>query len=141
MGPAGPRRSPPLASLPFNQLLSIPRLDLPKMRIPALDRTLAVLGYIPLLFWAPIFLRKDSLFAQFHGRQSFVLFLMYVLFVGLGLGVLLFTGTLLDVAIFSAMFLATGIYLLMSFIGLWKALTKERYRMPVVADVALMLGM
>ncbi len=111
------------------------------MRIPAADRLVAVIGYLPFLFFLPVRFRRQSLFCQFHGRQSGVLFGLWFLVVAICLGALLFAGSgglLVDVLFYIA-YVVTGIYLLMMLIGILKVMLGERYRMPVVADIALAL--
>ncbi|HEX2065724.1 MAG TPA: hypothetical protein VHI93_02830 [Candidatus Thermoplasmatota archaeon] len=113
------------------------------MRIPAADRFLALVGYLPFLFFIPVRFKRDSLFAQFHGRQSGVLFGLWAAFCLILLAVLFFLPDGLQrsssVYLFAVLFLATGVYLLMAAVGMVKVLLGERYRMPVVADVALRL--
>jgi uncharacterized membrane protein len=41
---------------------------------------LATVGYIPLLFFLPMFVGTKEPFARFHGRQSLVMFALVVLF-------------------------------------------------------------
>src|SRR3989338_4462877 len=36
----------------------------------------AAIGYISLLCFVPLFLKRDNKFAQFHGRQGLVLFIL-----------------------------------------------------------------
>lgn len=115
------------------------------MRIPAADRFMALVGYVPFLpfFILPVRLKRDSLFAQFHGRQSGVLwglwfaacFLLFLVFFFLPDAV----QRSLSVYLFSVVFVLTGVYVLMAAIGMVKVLLGERYRMPLVADVALRL--
>lgn len=113
------------------------------MRIPAADRTLAFLGYLPFLFWVPIKLKRDSMFAQFHGRQSGVLFGLWFTLCFLVLLVLFFLPANLQSDLsgffFGTVYVLTGVYLLMAFFGIVKVLLGERYRMPVVAGLALRL--
>ena len=110
------------------------------MRISPGERFMAALGYLAILFIVPVKLRRDSMFVQFHARQGGVLFglwavAMLVLFIAL-----LFAGQGIAVTIlFGVLFGLTGLYLLMVLIGLLKVMLGERYRMPLVADVALML--
>ncbi|MEA3142698.1 MAG: hypothetical protein QOG31_22 [Thermoplasmata archaeon] len=113
------------------------------MRIPAADRVMALVGYVPFLFFIPVRFKRDSLFAQFHGRQSGVLFGMWLV---LSLVLLLIqfflpekVGLASSVYIFGAVYVLTGLYLLMAAIGMLKVMLGERYRMPIVADVALRL--
>jgi uncharacterized membrane protein len=113
-----------------------------RMRIPAADRALAFIGYLPLLFLLPVKLRRQSIFAQFHGRQSGVLFGLWLLVVAIDATVLLVLGTPpepVSLALFGVLFVATAVYVLLMAIGMVKVLLGERYRMPVVADVALLL--
>lgn len=113
------------------------------MRIPAADRVMALVGYVPFLFFIPVRFKRDSLFAQFHGRQSGVLFGLWLAFCLVVLAVLFFLPDAAQrgasVYLFAVVFLATGLYFLMAAIGMVKVLLGERYRMPVVADVALRL--
>lgn len=104
------------------------------MRIPPAERLLAVVGYVPFLFWIPIVGRRDSMFCQFHGRQSFVLWVLWLVPVVAATVTLFFVN---HVAVFLVMAAASLLYLLMSAVGMLKAAIRERYRMPVVADVAL----
>jgi len=111
------------------------------MRISGSERFMAALGYLAFLFIVPVKMRRDSMFVQFHARQGGVLFtlwlvLMLVLFIAL-----LFAGAtgIVPTILIGAMFTASFVYLAMAVIGLLKVALGERYRMPVVADVALML--
>lgn len=101
---------------------------------------MAALGYIGPLFILPVKLRRDSMFVQFHGRQGGVLFGLWVLIALVVLIAGVFAGSGLGASILVEVFVvATILYLLMALIGLLKVALGERYRMPVVADVALML--
>ncbi|MEK6985775.1 MAG: hypothetical protein AABX89_05290 [Candidatus Thermoplasmatota archaeon] len=109
------------------------------MRIPAADRALTVLGYLPFLFFIPVRFRRQSLFAQFHGRQSGVLFALWFILCIILFVVLAFVGAGLSIYFFGVIFVATFVYLFFMIVGMAKVLLGERYRMPVVADVALLL--
>jgi uncharacterized membrane protein len=114
------------------------------MRIPPVERLLAMLGYVPFLWWVPIVAKRDSMFCQFHGRQAGVLWsLWFVPIVVMIVLAAVFQAVLIkppvDQFYFGGMVLLSIIYLLMSLIGFVKAGIRERYRMPVVADVALLL--
>ena len=110
------------------------------MRISGGERAMAALGYLGFLFILPVKLRRDSMFVQFHARQGGVLFGLWflvavvlfiaMLFAGIGIAATILIGTF---------FVVTFLYILFAVIGLLKVLLGERYRMPVVADVALML--
>lgn len=110
------------------------------MRISGGERFMAALGYLLFLFIVPVKLRRDSMFVQFHARQGGVLFGLWaaialVLFIAL-----LFAGSGVGATVLIGVFFAvTALYLLFALIGLLKVALGERYRMPVVADVALLL--
>jgi fumarate reductase subunit D len=110
------------------------------MRISGGERAMAALGYLGFLFILPVKLRRDSMFVQFHARQGGVLFgLWFVAFFALFIA-LLFAGSGLGATILiGVLFVFTFLYILMALIGLLKVLLGERYRMPVVADIALKL--
>ena len=110
------------------------------MQVSGAERTITVLGYLPLVALVLLIgkVRRDSIFVQFHVRQSWVLFLLgfattFVLFL-----LLLFLPTA-SAFLLGLLFLAWAIYGFMMLAGMWKAARGERYRMPLVADVALML--
>lgn len=111
------------------------------MRISGSERFMAALGYLAFLFVIPVKLRRDSMFVQFHARQGGVLFGLFVLLALVIFIALLFAGgsgvvpTILIGTLFALLFA----YVLMVVIGLLKVALGERYRMPLVADVALML--
>lgn len=112
------------------------------MRISGLERLLGVLGYLPLVCLLIVRLKRDSIFVQFHARQGSVLFVMWIVVLILLFVPLLFfgTGQLASNIIFGAIALVTLVYVIMVvFTALFKVAFGERYRMPLVADVALML--
>lgn len=110
------------------------------MRISGGERAMAALGYLAFLFFIPVKLRRDSMFVQFHARQGGVLFglwftLLFVLFIAL-----LFAGSgVAATVLIGIVFVGTALYILLALVGLLKVALGERYRMPVVADVALLL--
>ena len=111
------------------------------MRITGGERVLGMLGYLAFLFIIPVKVKRDSMFVQFHARQGGVLFGTYLVLMLLLVVVLLIPD--LDpwasTACLALIFVFTGLYALMSLIGIFKVLLGERYRMPVIADIALML--
>lgn len=119
------------------------------MRIPVVERLLATVGYLPFLpFWLlPVMGKRDSMFCQFHGRQAGVLWGLWFVPSLLIFAVMFFLPSTtennlqqqLSPYFFGTVAVLTIVYLLMCFVGLVKALVRERYRMPVVADVALLL--
>jgi len=110
------------------------------MRISGGERFMAAIGYLFFLFIIPVKLRRDSMFVQFHARQGGVLFGLWVLVSAITLFVALFTGAgFLTSVLIEVFVVATIVYAIMAIIGLLKVALGERYRMPVVADVALLL--
>ncbi len=113
------------------------------MRITAAERVLGVLGYLAFLFIIPVKAKRDSMFVQFHARQGGVLFMLWFA-ATLVLGILLFfidQFELLSQLVLGLILFATLVYLVMAFVGIFKVLLGERYRMPLVADVALKMGL
>lgn len=43
------------------------------------NKTIAAIGYVGILCFAPLLLKRNSKFAQFHGKQGFVLLVLEVL--------------------------------------------------------------
>ncbi len=117
---------------------------MPSMRISGGERALGILSYFPLLWLIPLKARKDSLFVQFHARQGMVLFLLWLAICMLMVIMLLtpiagLAGGLGSIILFGIIAVASFLYLGLGLIGVFKVALGERYRMPVVADVALML--
>jgi fumarate reductase subunit D len=110
------------------------------MRISGGERAMAALGYLLFLFIVPVKLRRDSMFVQFHARQGGVLFGLWALVALVLFVALLFAGSGLGATVLiGVFFVATFVYLMLALVGLLKVALGERYRMPVVADVALLL--
>lgn len=92
------------------------------------NRLIAAVGYLFILCLVPLTLRKDSKFAQFHGKQGLVLTIASVLlwFASFILGLIPILGwlvmwigwiTLLVLAIFGIMNAFAGKYWVMPFLG------------------------
>jgi uncharacterized membrane protein len=110
------------------------------MRISGGERFMAALGYLFFLFIIPVKARRDSMFVQFHARQGGVLFGLWFLLALVVFICTLFTGPgFLTSVLIEVLLVLTVAYLVMVVIGLFKVILGERYRMPVVADVALLL--
>lgn len=115
------------------------------MKISTEERALGVLGYLMFLFLVPLFAKRDSMFVQFHARQGGVLFVLWAIWTLLTVIILAATAPLaIDVieAVFIGLWIIiTILYGLMALIAIFKVLLGERYRMPVVADIALKLNL
>ncbi len=113
------------------------------MKISTEERLLGLFGYLLFLFLIPLFAKRDSMFVQFHARQGGVMFGLYVVFSLIVLIVMAFTNAVAVVqTIFISLWLIFNIvYAVFVFIALFKVLLGERYRMPVVADIALKMNL
>lgn len=113
------------------------------MQISSQERLLGVLSYLAIFFIIPLKVKRESMFVQFHSRQGGVLFTVWAIVSFIVLIVLLFIqGSDLGLQIVVGLWmLVTLIYILLSVIGIFKVALGERYRMPVIADLALALGL
>ncbi len=113
------------------------------MKISGADRVLALLGYLPVLFLLPLRLRRDSMFIQFHARQGMVLFLLWLAVTFVTMILLFFVANvpIVEPIVFALLFGVTILYVFFAAIGILKVLLGERYRMPLVADLALKMGL
>jgi len=87
----------------------------------------AAVGYLSLLCFVPLLLKKGNRFAQFHGKQGLVLFILE-----LAASVLKAIPALGDV-VFTLAFVVLGI---LSLVGIVKVLMGEYWEMPVVQEIA-----
>lgn len=87
----------------------------------------AAIGYLNLLCFVPLVLKKNNKFAQFHGKQALVLFILElaacILKIVPALGDLIFT-------------LAFVVFGILSLIGIIKVLTGEYWEMPVIYEIS-----
>jgi len=124
--------------------------------VPAKERAssdavlLAAVGYIPTLFFLPLFVGTREPFAKFHGRQSLVMFAGLVVFniavavtdlvVGRLLGSMFLIGFFFKVVAwlihYPAGFALALIYAVLVIVGIAKAATGEYWRIPVVGAYA-----
>lgn len=87
----------------------------------------AAVGYLSLLCFVPLLLKKGNRFAQFHGKQGLVLFILEV-----AASILKAIPALGDV-VFTLAFVVLGI---LSLVGIVKVLMGEYWEMPVIQDIA-----
>ncbi len=92
----------------------------------------AAVGYISVLCFAPLFLKKGNRFAQFHGKQGLVLFILEI-----AASILKAVPALGDI-VFTLAFVVLGI---LSLIGVVKVLMGEYWEMPVIHDVATKISL
>ena len=110
------------------------------------NRISAAIGYIPFLFFIPIFTNRDDDFAQFHGKQSLVLFCAFILvWIALWLINLIFSGILGHIFVIGFLFKAIAWlihnvigsivsigYLVLAIMGIINASTGNYWRTPVI---------
>ncbi len=87
----------------------------------------AAVGYLSVLCFVPLLLKKGNRFAQFHGKQALVLFILEV-----AASILKAIPALGDI-VFTLSFVVFGI---LSLVGIVKVLMGEYWEMPVIQEVA-----
>jgi len=95
-------------------------------REPPADKLLLVLCYVGLLSVVPYLVARSPGLLQFHARQGLALGLLGVVCAGLGL--VPFIGFVGHVGI--------ALVIVLSILGIVKALSGERWRIPVAAELA-----
>jgi len=111
---------------------------------------LAALGYVPLLFFLPLFVGTREPFARFHGRQSLVLFAAVLVFnIGVGITDLVLGRMLGGMFLIGLFFRAVawlihypaGLVVALAYVavviaGIAQAATGQYWRIPVVGVFA-----
>ncbi len=87
----------------------------------------AAIGYLSVLCFVPLLLKKGNRFAQFHGKQGLVLFILE-----LAASILKAVPALGDI-VFTLAFVVLGI---LSLVGIVKVLMGESWEMPIIQDIA-----
>ncbi len=87
----------------------------------------AAVGYVSVLCFVPLFLKRDNQFAQFHGRQALILFILEAA------ASMLKVIPILGDVIFNLAWLIFGIF---SLVAIMKVLMGEYWDMPMVAPIA-----
>lgn len=114
------------------------------------NRVTAALGYVPFLFFIPIFANREDEFAQFHGKQSLVLFCaLIILWIAIWLIYLIFRGILGNIFIIGFLFktlawlihnvigtiISLG-YLVLMVLGIINAASGNYWRIPIIGAYA-----
>ncbi len=87
----------------------------------------AAIGYLNILCFVPLLLKKENKFAQFHGKQALVLFILEVA------ASILRVVPVLGELVFTVAFVVFGI---LSLIGIVKVLMGETWEMPVIYEIS-----
>ena len=91
------------------------------------NKVIAAIGYLGILCVLPLFMKKESPFAQFHGKQGLVLFVVWIALSFINIIPLL--GQLIWV-------LGSLVLLVVMVIGIMNALQGKMWEMPVLGDLA-----
>ena len=111
---------------------------------------LAAVGYVPLLFFLPLFVGTREPFARFHGRQSLVMFAVVLVFnIGVGITDLVLGRILGGMFLMGFFFKAVAwlvhypaglvvalAYAVLVIVGIVQAATGQYWRIPVVGAYA-----
>ncbi|MFZ5440151.1 MAG: DUF4870 domain-containing protein [Myxococcota bacterium] len=91
------------------------------------DKIMLVLAYFGLLALIPFLTVKDSDFVKYHAKQGLVLF-----------GAMVIVAILNIIPVIGTIIYCLGFvaYLVVSIMGIMKALKGERWQIPVVTDIA-----
>lgn len=92
----------------------------------------AAIGYLNILCFVPLFLKKENKFAQFHGKQALMLFILEV-----AAGVISIVPAIGDLVSRFA-FVVFGI---LSLIGIVKVLMEEYWEMPVIHEISTRISL
>lgn len=87
----------------------------------------AAIGYLNVLCFVPLYLKKGNKFAQFHGKQALVLFILEM-----AAGIISIVPAVGDL-ISRLAFVVFGI---LSLIGILKVFMEEYWEMPVVYEIS-----
>jgi uncharacterized membrane protein len=95
---------------------------------------LAAIGYIPPLFWIPLFLAGEDKLAKYHGRQALVIFVAAVLTVFAFRILQLILGWIKPIG--TAFWVVEGflylVYIAISIVAAIRAANGDRWRMPIL---------
>lgn len=120
-----------MIDLPEETAPTQPAQPVPAQPAPAAktsdDNLMAALSYVSVLAVVMLLVKKDSDYVKFHAKQGVVLFIGEVIY----WVVSAFTWFL-----FFIWWILGLVFLIVSIIGFIKAFSGERYRIPVVADLA-----
>lgn len=94
------------------------------------NRVIAALSYISILCLVPLLLKRDSAFAQWHAKQGLVLVIAAI--INFFIGIIPILGS---IAIFGVIAIVV-----LSLIGIMKALNGELWEAPYVAEYAKKLN-
>ena len=99
----------------------------PKAKLSDDNKVFAVLSYLGLLSLIPLLLKKNDEYVQFHARQGFVLAIAEI--AACFLNIIPFIGPIF--------WMILGfVFVIVSIVGIMKALEGERWEIPVLGEYA-----
>lgn len=104
-------------------------MDQSQTTIPPIEenRLIAAIGYLGILCLFPLLLKKDSAFAQHHGKQGLVILIAWVL---------LWVGNIIPVLGQIVWVLGSIALLILIILGIINALNGKMWEMPVLGKYA-----
>ena len=91
------------------------------------NKVIAALSYVSILCFVSLYLKKNSPFAQFHGRQGFTLF---------ALGVALWIFSWFPIIGWMVWMLGSLVVVVFSIMGFAKALQGQLWELPFLGSIA-----
>lgn len=91
------------------------------------NRIIAAIGYIGILCLIPLLLKRESKFAQFHAKQGLTLFIAEIVISFIN--IIPFLGQMI-------WFAASLVFLIVSVVGLLRALKGEWWKVPFLSEYA-----
>lgn len=91
------------------------------------DRLVAAIGYLGILCLIPLLLKKDSAFAQHHGKQGLVILIVWLA---------LWIGMIIPILGQIVWTLGSIVLLVLIILGMVNALEGRRWDMPILAKYA-----
>jgi uncharacterized membrane protein len=95
------------------------------------NKAIAAIGYVFILCFIPLLMAKDSAFAQYHAKQGFVLFVVEIV-------IMIISNILVFIPIFgwSVMMILNLAVVILSIVGILKALEGDLWEMPFLGQYA-----
>jgi uncharacterized membrane protein len=87
------------------------------------NKVIAAVGYLWILCFIPLFLKKESKFAKFHGKQGLVLFIIDII------AAFFLLIPVINVLLWIILVFASVLGIVMAILGKW-------YKLPVIGQLA-----
>lgn len=109
--------------------MSEPANEAPSRQDPEIQdgKFFAAVGYLSVLCFVPLLLKKENRFALYHGKQALVLFILEV-----AASIVKVVPALGDL-VFTVAFVVLG---MLSLVGILKVLMGEYWEMPVIYEIS-----